>query len=507
MENPVWARPLAAVSAAFAVQGDHAALCVQKCLAAALVPDALMVAMGDALCPDAPKEGFTVNAGLLTPLGLPGWSFRSAPEAHWKRGPLGVAARLARLVFRILRPGPGTVPGKASIVFDQYYETLDDQEFLAFYLALRSRPDAMFVCSDPASPKMAFLTREGRRAVAHRWGVAGMGPKALALAALSRLVAASMRARLPSGVATELLKAFETGLRVASLLGSIPARIYMRERFDMEPGHPLATAVCERYGVRHAGYMCGSYFAFTHLYAVLDFHHYGVLGRSFLEGPYSDTWPRNADYPVLGPFTAEIGAATPAGADSPRVLAAFPTTADDQFFIQEGFYREFVEAVAAAAPAGWTVIFKEKEVTAPHAAAIRQACAGRVAFRHVLNTPYSGEPSMRTPEVIANCSVAVVMSGSTTAWEALALGARVAVFELPFLRHPFESVEPRVVVRDAAGLRAAVAWLVGLPGPAWDAIAGGIVRACSKPADGRLADGFLTYLERNAAGLTPSGRP
>lgn len=473
------------------VDPDHALVACRKAAA---------VLLGE----DAKKAALANEEGAIT-ADCPQWLAAVEPQrslllSPTKRARTAAVLALwwARLLVDILRRGGALTPAApAAILFDQYYGIMDDQEFLAFYRYFKTRSDVVYNCPDRGE-KFRFLEREGRQPRVHRWSVAWSRVPAelYRLARLGRLFAFDHSMPTPFKIAVARL--FRDRMRYESLLDALPCRRFLRVRFDMDASHPLVTALCEARGIHHTGYSCGSYPEPTLLYAAIDFHEYGLLGRGFKDDIYKDLWPDAIRYGILGPFTAELEPGPPKERSAGTVLGLFPTSYGDEFYMQRSFFDEFVEAaIAAASTAGASLFIKVKDRSASNATSLKTACRGRVRLDFAYNDDWDGRPARRTPDVIAACDVAVVMGASTAAWEALAAGRKVLVYEQPWRRHPFESVEPRLVVKDPAALTHAVAWILALPKAEHDALVEPVIARWAKRSDGRLVRDFIESLEND----------
>lgn len=482
-EDAAWRAGLAPALAALDVPEPHLTLALRRTLAALLEDDAR--AVHRARSAGAPPVR-TPNAPLLARVGVP------AAEAVPAAAPLAQRARAAAywpwLALQAARPeAPRRPAPRAAWLFDQYYGTMDDQEFLAFDRVFAARTDVAYVLPPGRSEKRAWLEARGRPFVAHRWGVPGPR-KAAELAALARLAAAVARAPdLPAGLALGLARLMRARLRWRSLLEDHPAARALRVRHDMDPTHPVAAAEAERAGTRLVGYMCGSYSYFTYVYAPLDFHEYGLLGRRFPE-VFGEAWSSVGRFAAVGPFTAEAVPLAPK--PDARAVALFPTSYDAGFLMDEAFYRSYLSACAGAlAGRGRRVLVKEKDRShAGNAAALAERLAG-LDYAVVYNE------DRRSPEVMAEAELCLVMGGSTAAWEALGLGRKVLVYEVPGVTHPFEGPAPALVAKSPEELKAKAAALLAMSAEEYRRVRAPVLADWCAPADGRLTANFIDSLE------------
>ena len=433
------------------------------------------------------------------------WLSALEPRRRWRPIPgrvkagLRLAAYWVYLVIETLRRSAEPRPAApAAILFDQYYDHLDDQEFLAFYRYFKTRGDIVYNCPDRRCEKYRFLERAGRRPLAHRWSVPWQR-KPAELRRLARLGVLFLLDRAtPLAFKLATARLFRDRLRYQSLLDAVPCQRFLRVRFDMEASHPLVTALCEERRSRHVGYSCGSYPDATPFYAMIDFHEYGLLGRGFKEETFRGLWPDATRYEVLGPFTYELDPGTSTSRLKGSVIGVFPTSYLDEFYMQRPFFEQLIEAsIGAAKTTGAALFFKVKDRSDAHAARIEAACRGRVAFDLAYNDACEGRPPRRAPDALRACDLAVVMGPSTVAWEALGSGRKVLVFEQAWRTHPFESVEPRLVVKSPEALACATAWLLALPQADYDRLAAPVIERWAKRCDGRLVQDFIGSLEHD----------
>jgi hypothetical protein len=442
-----------------------------------------------------------VGRSLGDPIAAPGllWTASQKPGLRrraagcWPR--LRLAAYWVYLLARVLAPRRAGPPRpNVEILFDQFYGHLDDQEFLAFYRYFKTRQDVVYSLPNRRCGKFRFLIKERRAVLAHRWGVP-LSRKPVELARLIKLARLFLTDNAPLAFKRGILTLIRDRLRVESLLEEQPAKRFLRVRADMEPSHPLITGVCRARETRHIGYSCGSYPQETYRYAHLHFDDYGLFGAGFRE-IYRD-WPNDIRYEVLGPFTAELEdtSSAPVRTSTRPLIAVFPTSYDDRFFMQRSFYEAFVRAcVEAARSAGAELFFKEKDRTHDHEAFIATLCGADVPFTIGYNVDgYSGR---RAPEIMAAADAVLVMGSSTSAWEALALGRKMLVFEQAWASHPFETVEPKFVVHDGDSLGESLSWLLGLSRIDYAALVRPVVERWAKASNGRLVQDFIESISR-----------
>ncbi len=413
---------------------------------------------------------------------------------------LKTAAAILYLLARVVDPRRAPKRReRAAWLFDQSYDTAEDQEFLAFHRYFKTRDDVVYNCNDPRGAKFGLLQAAGKSPVAHRWRVPARR-KTAELVRLGRLAWLCMNdERTPLAFKLEALKLFRDRLRLESLLDTIPCERFLRVRSDYEASHPLATALCEARRGKHVGFSSGSYYR-TPVYDVIDYHEYGLLGRGFLDEIYWDAWPKTTRYAVLGPFAADLDA-EPVPFDGRRpVIGVFPTSHDDRFLLQEPFFKEFLAAVVALAEdVGGSLLFKDKgHRLYDNLDAITTACKSRVPFEVSYADAWRGCRPRSAPQALKACDLAVVMSVSTMAWEALALGRKVVVFEHPLWKHPFEETAPEAVVRDARTLKIAARRLLALSDAQYESLTAPLIERWGKLGDGTLVGSFVQELEAPA---------
>ncbi len=481
---PAIAAALEAAAPLLGVPPRRLANAAKKGLALDLAADAKLALLGGLLFPAHERTLFVEHPDLASLAALDGTLRPAGGPARLR---FKLAALSADLAARIARPvrRPKTPPGCA-ILFDQAYGTLENPEFAAFYRTLRDRDDVVYSVLSKDDELGRRLRGDSKPVITREWGVAGAGAKAAALRRLARL----SRVKAPPALRVWLVKFLRESLRAAWLLAAARPRVFLRVRADYEPFHPVVTAVCEDAGVRHAGYMCGSYPWFNFYVGWLDFHDYGTLGRGFA-ALHAPSWKDAGRLRPIGPFTVETEPVPPPRPAGGRLtIGSFPTTTSDAFYLQRPFYEEFIRAVCAAARRlDARVIFKEKFDDPADIALIRREAAG---LDFEILTHVHGGP--RSAAVLARCDIAVVMSTSTTAWEALGLGRKLAVYDLPWVPNPLAGGDADPVARTREDLVRRIVELAALPQEEHELRTAPLVERMSARADGGLVRDFIESL-------------
>lgn len=479
---------------------DHCRAAVKKTAVLAFSREFQALTFGARLSQDNSVTVFVREPGLFQPLDLKGVSLAHDPESN--AGLLIRAAGISlKLALAILRPVKASKASEtAAIVFEQEFPEWNDSEFLAFYRYLKTRDDVVFVCP-PGSEKLARLRSQGRRAEPRAVTVRGIGETLRQLGVLAGLLASlGKHAEFPSGLRLAGIKLLEHRLRISALLSRHRPRLYLKVRADMDPFHPVTTAIAETIGTANIGYSCGSYSYFSSTYAHIDFHRYGLLGHDFRDRIFRRAWPRSARYLLFGPFTVESAdppkeASRPPG---PPVVAAFSTSTGTDFFAADSFFRSFVrDAVAAAAASKARLLFKDKLHTPQRLEIVRAESQGKVELELLPRTS-DGDPASSTIGILSRCDAALVMGGSTISWEALGAGKKVLVYRHPAEDHPFSRYSPRLVAHDPATLRESLQWLLGASQEEYERYSAPALAACAKRSDGRLVKDFIESIENEA---------
>ena len=480
---------IAAGAGALGLSVAHVANAAKKGLALDMAADAKIALLARRLEPDASLCLFADHPDLADPVDL-------ADDAIPARAPASLRLKLtalaAEISYHVLRPfSHRKEPGPCAVLFDLAYDFLSNPEFPAFYRYFKRRDDVVYTLPKSGGEIHRLLSADGKTAWTRDWGAPGVGAKARALGRLLRLARDPAVARAPRALRVWLFKFLREDLQYRFLLESARPRIFIRVRADYEPFHPIATAVCEQLGVVHAGYSCGSYPTFNFYVAWLDFHVYGPIGPEFvkIQGP---AWKDAGRISVIGPFTGETDAPLrmrPSG--QAPTLGVFSTTTSDSFYMQRAFYLEFIErACFVARRLGARVVFKEKGRELDNLSFIRRAAEG-LDFEIVSHD--DGGP--RASEVLDNCDYVLVMSTSTTAYEALARGRKLAVYELPWYPNPLAAGSPNPVARTEQELAAVIDRIAGLSTDEYERSVAPLVERFGKRADGKLVEDFIKSIE------------
>lgn len=502
-QNPIVAEPLGKYISALGLPREHLINALKRAMSFHLDKDCKLVILGEAVFPNAKLRFFTANPALVQ-LARP--DVECLPEevqiipAELAAKGLGYAGII---LAKILTPAPPATPrDKPEILFDQMYSTLDNPEFTAFYRYFKTRTDVAYNCVDVESPIYKILSRDQKPVDVHVWRVRGFFRRIIEFLRLARVIAYILKDRdLPAPLLYEIIKSFRHKLYYESLIGEYKPKFFLRVRADIEASHPIATAAAEKFGARHVGYSCGAYPFFLYFTAPIDFHYYGVQGDN-VRDIFGPAWPGSIRYSTIGPFTAEMedprDLIGPEG--EPLTLGVFSTTSSDEIWITDSFSRDFYAAAASAAQSAKAkILFKEKYLDDKRLELIGSLCGGKVPYEIIYFEP-GRYRVLRAQQVIEESDVVLSMTCSTSAWEALGRKKKLLVYELPWLKHPFEEVEPRLVARTPEELRKAFEWLVGLSQSEYEKIIAPLVARCGKYADGKLVRDFIEGVERRERG-------
>jgi len=386
---------------------------------------------------------------------------------------------------------------KQAILFDPSYDFVNgaNPEFKAFYRYFKDRDDVTYICRRGKTGVRSFLESEARPIAIVSWGVRGLGNKLkqlLKTLSLARIVIlAGIGWSLKCAIAKTKLKE----MYFSSLFETLKPKIYLQVRSDLDPAHPIATGIIEKHGGINVGYMTGSYFIQTQHFYTIDFHIYGLLGTYFKDQVYRSVWPENICYILAGSITSET-----AGHDrekEPRFAVSMATTSfGNDIWMQEDDYKECIESFFyAVSGMKGEMALREKDPRGELVETFVRSCADRYSVNFTLSTPWDvteeGIHSSYSDEFIMDSGIIVIMGTSTMGWEALGLLKKFVIFGQKGIPHPFEDIEPRLVVRTREDLRERLNWLSTMPEVEYRTMVKPLLDRMCKESTGNMVEKFI----------------
>ena len=428
--------------------------------------------------------------------------------------------------------------GKINFVFDQMYRGQErNPEFPSFYRYFKLRDEVLYICVDRESDIYKTLKADRKPVLVRGEINVSSKMKAKQICAFIKLLFRLLfSAKLKSiEVKRSILEIFNAHLYYESIFEHFKPLYYLKTRFDYGPSHPVATAVSDKYGVKHIGYQHGTYSFFEAAYSHIDYHYFGLNGRYFKENTYSEFWPQDINYLVLGPYFAE-SVDRDYSKDSnkhDKFIVSIMTNPKRGRQFANFSYEKSVALICSTLKSlsisNLHIIFKEKNYQDWSERIIIDLCerydlSYEIAYhRHPINVKHEYPKEvirmaerdgmdihLRPSKVIASCSseevismsdiVIVVSPGySTVSFEALGQKKKIIVFmqkDVP--KHPFEEFLPKLTPKDQKEFEDSMKWMIGISQEDYEECIQPVLDNCSKFSDGNLIRDFIeSIIARN----------
>lgn len=421
------------------------------------------------------------------------------------------------------------------IIFEQMYNGQEENpEFKAFYRYFKERNDVLYICVSEDSEIYKTLKGaqkpvllKGKVQLLHRNRLSHIKPFVMFLI---RIV---LSLELKSFLLKEsILRLFEEKCYYEAMFSSYKPSCYLKVRSDMVPSHPIATAVAQKYNIKHIGYQHGSYI-FQAIFAYIDFHYYGLLGKCFIDGTFSETWPSNIQYRILGPIIAEVlGKNKINNKKNDRlVIVVFTTATESNNHEWHSSYKRYVgilcQTLSDLNKPNLHIIFKEKGYRQWSAKLIVDLCRKYgLSYEIAYHGHPSAIPSINPDKVVKHVNnhginihfdpgkvkvffsseEAIVMADivvgiapygcSTTIFEALGKKKKLVTFGSEYHQNSFSKYVPELVVMDKNEFEYSIKWLLNIPQKEYEEKIRFVIENCSKVSNGNLVRDFMVSVEK-----------
>lgn len=410
---------------------------------------------------------------------------------------------------------------KINIIFDQMYSGQEgNYEFDCFYRYFKSRNDVLYICLSKDSSIYRTL-KDDRKPVLVRNDISLLNSKKLdqvkLFIKLFIRIIFSLKTRSIT-LKRKLLDVFYDTFYYEIIFEKFNPSYYLKIRSDYDSSHPVATAVADKYYVKHIGYQHGSYCFFQSILAYIDFHYYGVIGNCFRDDCYSQTWPQDIRYSILGPYSVERKEDKGCLRMSDKfVIGIFcnPKTSDESVDIYRSYpYQEGIEIIGNSFKKIYIpnlyLLFKPKGYKEFNEKIIKDLCTKNNLPCEIVyhDQVRNGRRRLYSDEVIATSDIVVVFSSgySTTAWEALGKKKKLLVFGMNNFLHPFEKYVPSLVVRGEKEFQDSMKWLINISQHEYEKCIQPVIENCCKVSDGNLVKDFIEAIEHESKLLLPNGK-
>jgi hypothetical protein len=393
-------------------------------------------------------------------------------------------------------------------IFEQLYSHRygGNPEFAACYRYFKHRDDILYIATSKDSEIYKTLKAEGKHVIARnetfvckdkKWEQL----KLLIVFFLRTIFSSKLKSII---VKIAMLDIYYYQLYYEGIFRKIKPLYYLKIRSDFDSSHPVATAVADTYNIKHIGYMCGSYGYITSAVAHIDFHYYGLLGKWFRCDRFKNYWPDNTEinYHILGPFTGETDeCCVTARSNHLLTVSLFPTSTSDDIWINDDFYRFFINetsrALSESSLKNFQAFFKEKYFSKWRLKVVEDTCEKyKLVYQIFYHTNVPNYPMRSTESVIKASDIVIVMGSTTTAFEALGKKRKLIVVEQEWASHPFEKYLPIIVVKNREELRLTLSWLIDISQEKYEEQIQQVIENCCKVSDGNLFRDFIESIEK-----------
>ena len=423
---------------------------------------------------------------------------------------------------------------RVKIIFEQIYKGQEgNSEFDVFYRYFKERDDVLYICISNDS-KIYKTLKNDRKPVLIKNDI----PLLLQSRLLYLKCFVKLFFRLIFSIELKswylkslLLTVFDKKMYYESLFKRYNPSFYLKIRSDIDPSHPVATAVAKKYNVKHIGYQHGSYY-FMAVFAYIDFHFYGLLGECFLKETFSHIWPKNIQYSVTGPITVEgtNDDKEPIKGDKKFVVGIFTNIRDDNNQYWHSLYQQFLEIlcykISELCVPGFHLVFKEKGYSEYSEKLIVGLChkynlSYEIAYHlHPTKIPsnYShsviekfnvhGMSSHLEPavvrlfctsiEVISTSDIIVEITQygcSTTTYEALGKKKKILIFATKHFQNILGKFIPKLIVRNEDEFEDGMKFLMNISQPEYEEYIQPAIENCCKVSNGNLVRDFISSIE------------
>lgn len=420
------------------------------------------------------------------------------------------------------------------IIFEQMYMGQEkNTEFDTFYRYFKERNDVLYICVNKDSKIYNNLKIDRKPVLVKNDIPLLLQSRLLYFKCFVKLFFRLIFSTKLKSVYTKIcmLKIFDMKIYYESLFEKYKPFFYLKVRSDIDPSHPVATAVAKKYNVKHIGYQHGSYY-FMAVFAYIDFHFYGLLGECFLKETFSHIWPKNIQYSVTGPITVEgtNDDKGPIKGDKTFVVGIFTNIRDDNNQYWHSLYQQFLEIlcykISELCVPGFHLVFKEKGYSEYSEKLIVGLCHKyNLSYEIAYHLHPSEVPINYTKEIIkeinksgmnihrdstkvrvsctsgeiikmSNILITIAPYGySTTTWESLAKRRRIIIFGTYQISHPFEKYIPELIVRNKKEFENAMKFLINVSQEAYEKYISTVIENCCKISNNNLVGNFIECIE------------
>ena len=439
---------------------------------------------------------------------------------------------LKKILFQKEKRGLNSFAG-IKIIFEQMYKGQEkNPEFGAFYRYFKERDDVLYICISKDSEIYKTL-RNDKKPVLVKTEIPLLQQRRVNVLTLFilffRLVfSTKLKTAFLKGL---ILRIFYEKMYYEAIFKEISPSFYLKIRSDIDPAHPVATAVAEKYNVKHIGYQHGAYYIMS-MFAYIDFHYYGLLGKCFLEGAFSKILSRDIQYSIIGPITVE-SMNDNKGVNlekKDRFIIGIFTNIYDNNRDWQLLHQRYMEILCCTLSKlripDLLLVFKEKGYSEWSEKLLVSLCnkfglSYEIAYHlHPISTPsnYSKEViekinkygmsihlnphrvkmSCLAEEVIAIANIVVEITPyghSTATWEALGKKRKIVIFRSKHLQHPFEKYIPELLVGNKREFEEAIKFLVNISQEEYEEYIQPAIENCCKVSDGNLVKNFIESVE------------
>ncbi len=411
------------------------------------------------------------------------------------------------LKFLLLPPKKATMGPEQGykIIFEQMYRTMDNPDFKAFFNYFGNRNDVLYLCPDRKCEIYQFLKHEGKAVITPSHVVLQSDLKKQ-ISLFSRVVAKMFLTRKLLSrhiIKASLLRIFYFQVFYGSLFERVKPLLYLHTSSAYLSHHPVITATCNKYNIKHIGYMHSQ---FTHLrakYGFIDFHYFGLLGQRFRDS-YAKYWPDDIHYKILGPQSLEASENKTIIIDNDRfTIGIMARPIKDKL---GGYsYSEFINKI-------WTtlyelnipnlhVVFKEWG-SMEWTESLKESLNNRmpISFENAYHHQSNENKRIYAGEVITRSDIVIISSPgySTTAFDAIGKKKKLVVLLAEdILPHPFEDYTIPLVAKTQKELRASLQWLMDTPQKQYEKLIEPVIHDWSKTANGNLVKDFISSIEND----------